>query len=65
MKKSLQISEEEKRTILRKYNLLEDSKKEPKIKSISCLKDDPNGATASDCTIVYKNGNKFEGRLKN
>ena len=65
MKKSLQISEEEKRTILIKYNLLEDSKKEPKIKSISCLKDDPNGATASDCTIVYKNGNKFEGRLKN
>ena len=54
MKKSLQISEEEKRTILIKYNLLEDSKKEPKIKSISCLKDDPNGATASDVLSFIK-----------
>lgn len=64
MKRSLQITEEEKKLILRKYTLLKEAK-DPRVKTITCGSGNTEKGQGLDCVIEYTNGDSFEGMIQN
>jgi hypothetical protein len=64
MKRSLQISEDEKKHILNKYNLLKEAL-DPRVKSITCGSGNTEKGQGLDCVIEYTNGDSFEGMTQN
>ena len=64
MKKYLQISENEKNNILKKYSLLLEEPKSTRVKSTACKTGNNSVGAGYDCVVTYTNGDTYEGTLQ-